>query len=384
MIRRLIGYIGARSEEKRLKNRLKEDPRSISALKELAEFYEVRKKNDLAAGFFAQIADIHHGRGFLAEAIAYIKKATKLAPGEWRYFSMAGTYLLEKGFGFEAQPCFHRALELLAGASDRKHMPEVLWNMTFLAENPGQAAFQLVRLCFELVDRSKAEHYAGLFLNQALLRNRPDWIAQFLRGLGTSFPLDETLKSRVFEAISSSDHPDCQSFVQAFQGKPGFEGMALGQPIGFEQIFEQFKQNAVPRIAKDQSAAYALATAYHDMGLFDEALEALEQCQENSDKRFEVLYLKAMVYKAKEDYGSAKGALSALSALSSLTIAQFIGTHYELAIVHEKLSETDQAIAELEKVVMLDPTFGDSLERLSRLRSSKGLDRSFSKEEGRP
>jgi tetratricopeptide (TPR) repeat protein len=120
------------------------------------------------------------------------------------------------------------------------------------------------------------------------------------------------------------------------------------------------------------------------MGLFDEALLALEHCEDNAQNRFEMLYLKAMVYKAKEDYDKSKGVLSALSALSSLTISQFIGTHYELALAHEALSETDQAIVELEKVVMLDPTFGDAADRLARLRSSIGLGRSFPKEEGSP
>ena len=382
MIFRLIGYAGSGSKEKTLNRRLNEDPKNISVLKELAELYEERKKFNSAASLFAQIADIHHGRGFLSEAIAYIKKAARLAPNEWRYLSMAGTYLQEKGFGFEAQPYFRRALELLGAASERRHMPEVLWKMTFLVDKPEHAAFQLVRLCLELGDHGKAEHYAGLFIAQALLKNKPDWIAHLLRGLGTDFSLDETLKGRAFEAIASSDHPHCQSFIQALQGKPGFEGLACGQPVSFEQIFEQFKQYTSPRIAQDQSAVYALATAYHDMGLFDAALATLERCEDNAQNRFEMLYLKAMVYKAKEDYDKSKGILSALAALSSLTISQFIGTHYELALAHEALSETDQAIAELEKVVMLDPTFGEAADRLARLRSSIGLDRSFPKGEG--
>jgi tetratricopeptide (TPR) repeat protein len=119
MIFRLIGYAGSGSKEKTLNRRLNEDPKNISVLKELAELYEERKKFNSAASLFAQIADIHHGRGFLSEAIAYIKKAARLAPNEWRYLSMAGTYLQEKGFGFEAQPYFRRALELLDTASER-------------------------------------------------------------------------------------------------------------------------------------------------------------------------------------------------------------------------------------------------------------------------
>ena len=382
MIFRLIGYAGFGSKEKTLKRRLHADPNNIPTLKELAELYEERKKCDSAASLFAQIADIHHGRGFLAEAIAYIKKAARLAPNEWRYLAAAGTYLQEKGFDFEAQPYFRRALELLDAASERRYMPEVLWKITFLADKPGQAALQLVRLCLELGDHKKAEHYAGLFLTQALLKNKPEWIAHLLGGLGAGFPLDETLKDRAFGAIASSDHPDCHSFTQALQGKPGFEGLAYGQPIRFEQIFEQFKQYTAPRIVQDQSAAHALATAYYDMGLFDAALEALEKCEDNPQNRFEMHYLKAMVYKAKGDYENSKKVLSSLSALSSLTISQFIGTHYELALAHEALSETDQAVLELEKVVMLDPTFGEAGDRLARLRSSIGPDRSFPEGEG--
>jgi tetratricopeptide (TPR) repeat protein len=370
MIQGWLSNLFGGSKENGLLRRLKENPENLALLKELAEYYESKKKTEKAAKILARIAVIRHSRGFLAEAIAYIKKATKLSPKEWSYFDTVGTYLQEKGFDFEALPYLKRALELLEAASERRRMPEILWKMIFLTNQPGMAAYQLVSLCLDLKDSTKAKHYADKFLSQALLKNKPVWIVDFFRGLGTEFPLDATLKERSFEAIAASDDEACQAYLKEVQGRPELEGVSFGKPIRFEQILEQFKHRATLRLEEDQDATYHFAVAYHDMGLYEEALEILRSLEGNLKLNFEVQHLKAVIYKAKGETTKAKEVLAAIAALSNLTILQFIGVHYELALVYEELTETEMAVVELEKVVILDPNFSDAQERLFKLRHS--------------
>lgn len=371
MIKGWLSLLFDGSKEKRLLRQLKEKPENLALLKELAEYYESGHDTKKAAQILARIAIIRHRLGFLAEAIAYMKKATRLSPNEWAYFDTLGTYLLEKGFGFEALPYLRRAVELLEAASDRGRMPEILWKMIFLTDRPGMAACQLVRLCLELGDSAKAKHYADRFLSQTLLKNEPTWIVEFFRGLGTEFPLDATLKERSFEAIGASDDEACVAYLKEVQGRPELEGVSFGKPIRFEQILEQFKQRANLRLKENQDASYQLAVAYHDMGLYEEALEILRSLDGNPKLHFEVQHLKAIIYKAKGEPAKAKETLAAIAALSNLTILQFIGIHYELALVYEELAETEMAAAELEKVILLDPKFSDAQERLLKLRHGK-------------
>lgn len=132
----------------------------------------------------------------------------------------------------------------------------------------------------------------------------------------------------------------------------------------------------------DAQSQYDLGLAFHEMGLYDEAINALRQAAEDPERRVNCLILQGACLRDKGELQLAESALRALLASPALSIEDSCALKYELALTCTALGKSDEAWTLLGEVEQLDPAYRDVSARLHDASEGKtvgGLD--FSEDE---
>ncbi|MDZ4229976.1 MAG: tetratricopeptide repeat protein, partial [Candidatus Veblenbacteria bacterium] len=100
-------------------------------------------------------------------------------------------------------------------------------------------------------------------------------------------------------------------------------------------------------------------------GKFAGAIDKLERLRESIPQDIDVLYeLGSLAYNTS-DYNKAEGAFSTITAL----VPNHSNAHFSLHLVYQKKGEIDKSIAELEKVLELNPGNAELTKLLNDLKS---------------
>ena len=132
----------------------------------------------------------------------------------------------------------------------------------------------------------------------------------------------------------------------------------------------------------DAQSQYDLGLAFHEMGLYDEAINAFRQAAEDPERRVSCLILQGACLRDKGELQLAESALRALLALPALSVKDSCALKYELALTCTALGKSDEAWMLLGEVEQLDPAYRDVSARLhdaSEGKTVEGLD--FSEDE---
>lgn len=125
----------------------------------------------------------------------------------------------------------------------------------------------------------------------------------------------------------------------------------------------------------DSSSQYDLGLAFHEMGLYDEAINAFRQAAEDSERRMACLILQGACLRDKGELQHAESALRTLLESPSLTSEDTCALKYELALTFAAQGNQEQARQFFEDVETLNPAFRDVGLRLHT--SSGTRDESF-------
>lgn len=125
----------------------------------------------------------------------------------------------------------------------------------------------------------------------------------------------------------------------------------------------------------DSTSHYDLGLAFHEMGLYDEAINSFRQAAEDPDRRMACLILQGACLRDKGEFQHAESALRTLLESPSLTSEDTCALKYELALTFAAQGRQDQAHQLLEDVEALNPAFRDVGTRLHA--SPGGLDAPF-------
>ncbi|MDK9717796.1 MAG: tetratricopeptide repeat protein [Trichlorobacter sp.] len=132
----------------------------------------------------------------------------------------------------------------------------------------------------------------------------------------------------------------------------------------------------------DAQSQYDLGLAFYEMGLYDEAINALRQAAEDPERRVSCLILQGACLRDKGELQLAESALRALLASPALTPEDSCALKYELALTYTALGKSEEAWMLLGEVEQLDPAYRDVSARLHDASEGKtvgGLD--FSEDE---
>jgi tetratricopeptide (TPR) repeat protein len=125
----------------------------------------------------------------------------------------------------------------------------------------------------------------------------------------------------------------------------------------------------------DPQSQYDLGLAFHEMGLYDEAINAFRQAADDPGRRMACLILQGACLRDKGELQLAESALRALCDSPSLTSEDSCALKYELALTLAAQGNQESSHQLLEEIEALNPTFRDVGIRLHI--SSNGQDESF-------
>jgi len=131
----------------------------------------------------------------------------------------------------------------------------------------------------------------------------------------------------------------------------------------------------------DSSSQYDLGLAFHEMGLYDEAINAFRQAAEDPERRLACLILQGACLRDKGELQLAEDALRALLESPSLVREDTCALKYELALTCSAKGNTDQARQLFEDVKALNPAFRDVGIRLNPLSGGQGESFDFDEDE---
>jgi tetratricopeptide (TPR) repeat protein len=127
---------------------------------------------------------------------------------------------------------------------------------------------------------------------------------------------------------------------------------------------EQFKV-AVQLKPQYTPAHFNQALAFELQGKIDDAIAKLESVRSYNPTDVDVLYELGSLYYSKANYDLA---LSAFSAITNL-VPNHSNAHYGLSLVYQKKGDSAKAIAEMEKVLELNPSNQQVQQQLNTLKS---------------
>jgi len=179
--------------------------------------------------------------------------------------------------------------------------------------------------------------------------------------------IDDLLGQFPDDGVVRAEAEEEEGFDLAAELEQG--SVAPAQEPAFADVFRAFKKGIEEQVsAEDAAAHYDLAIAYKEMGLYDDAIEALEKVQKNACLAVEGLSLLAT---CKLEQGKADEAASVLvRALEvAATANEQLALRYDLGLAYLSAGKKDAARAAFEEVAAQDSGFREVQEQLAELSS---------------
>lgn len=145
------------------------------------------------------------------------------------------------------------------------------------------------------------------------------------------------------------------------------------EAAGFRTIFEAFKKGIHETLGPEEcDARYDLAIAYREMGLREDAVEALDVAIRGGSRRVEAL---SLIATCKLELGRPEESVAHLEEALSIVGAEdeaAMSLHYERASALQALGQTADALEGFRKVAAEDPSFREVEAQIAELEKLAG------------
>lgn len=136
----------------------------------------------------------------------------------------------------------------------------------------------------------------------------------------------------------------------------------------FAELLQQLRTKIDENIeVEDAKSHYDLGLAFKDMGLTDEAIRQFQIALRSGDERLKIYEELGQCFLNKSQPNIAVRVLTRALQMTTHEEMELIGVYYYLGTAYEALGRTDEAKDAFERVVGLDVSFRDVMDRLSRL-----------------
>jgi len=137
---------------------------------------------------------------------------------------------------------------------------------------------------------------------------------------------------------------------------------------GFESIFSDFKKGVSATLGEgDYETRYDLGIAYHEMGLYDDAIGEFRVCLDSDARRFDSLHLMGVCARELSRFSDAVNHLEQALALPDIPIERLAGVYFDLAATHVGAGEIERACSSLRQTLELDDSFPGAAVQLAEL-----------------
>lgn len=191
------------------------------------------------------------------------------------------------------------------------------------------------------------------------------------------------LETEILEDQTTGDHLEIESvlddedlaiFSEALFGQDECGSEDEGK-YGLGDLLTAFKKGVDEQVDEsDTETHYSLGIAYKEMGLYDEAVEEFRAAAGDSSRSADCACLEGICWRDKGDIAAAENAFKGGLALPCLTSETRLNLKYELAILYELSSRTEEAISLYGEILGVNIYFRDVSNRLSNLADNGDLD----------
>ncbi|MFO7178613.1 MAG: tetratricopeptide repeat protein [Pseudomonadota bacterium] len=142
----------------------------------------------------------------------------------------------------------------------------------------------------------------------------------------------------------------------------------LPTSVDVEQFFAKFKAGIRADVSDNDAAThYDLALAYREMGLLADAVKEFDLAARDPERECMSYAMIGLMHFEQGQLGHAIEAYRRALAASYKTREQELGLHYDMALVYERLGDTEGALEHYQLVAQLDPTYRDVEDRIQVL-----------------
>jgi tetratricopeptide (TPR) repeat protein len=147
-------------------------------------------------------------------------------------------------------------------------------------------------------------------------------------------------------------------------------------PRSLDQVFRQMRDEAGRGSAEEAAAEqYGLATTYRDLGMIDDAIQALKTAAQSPRQRFDAAALLGALYLERDDTAQAIEWFEKAAEAPAPTPDAGRALLYDLADTLEKVGEPARALAVFSELEAESGAYRDvagRVDRLSKARAKKG------------
>jgi hypothetical protein len=140
--------------------------------------------------------------------------------------------------------------------------------------------------------------------------------------------------------------------------------------IPLDEIVDRFQAGVQELVSGDAESQYALGVSFLEMGLAEQAMEALRAASKSPETRGRAAEL---IGRCLMDLGRFEEAVSEFRASvadASLDVGTLLGVRFELGLALEAAGRFDEALTEFELVHQAQPSYPDAANKIRSLRQS--------------
>jgi tetratricopeptide (TPR) repeat protein len=143
----------------------------------------------------------------------------------------------------------------------------------------------------------------------------------------------------------------------------------LDQHVEPDTLLEEFRDGLDQTIETGDTAShYDLGITYKEMGLLDEAIDALQKASEGNQEKLKALEMLGLCYLEKGEMESAAFQFIQALRLEGYSAEEKIGLQYNLGLAYETMGQKKKAIEIYEEAFKVNNKFKDLDKKLSALR----------------
>ena len=234
----------------------------------------------------------------------------------------------------------------------------------------------------------------GLYEKMNLLKDKESFLQQYREASGWTSPaggtLDEQREGTTAEATTEQvkvkmeaniyDLLKKKSLEEQVQGKgatqEGEAAVPEGSPLErleFQDLFDNFKQGIQGQVARDDyETHYNLGVAYHEMGLYEDAIEELQIASTDPALQYDAFFLMGSCARDLERPEIALDCYEKVLMTEGLDQEQRRGIRYEQALTLRSAGQNDEALQIFQEILQEASDYRDTEKQIQEITQASG------------
>ncbi len=157
----------------------------------------------------------------------------------------------------------------------------------------------------------------------------------------------------------------------SLESKGGAGLLGKDDQYSFEDVFDEFKRGVEKQFGKeDYDTHYNLGIAYREMGLFEDAITEFLISAGDRKKRLDSIIMLGVTHRDIEEHDKSVDYFTEALDTPGIKGDERLGILYELALSHELVGQSDEAVPLYEQIYSQAPAFRDVADKIKSIQGT--------------